>query len=246
MCLTKGGLADIAANCALTNGHDHTGVMDTFGYCHDELDGSRSFLKDNKFVPIRQLIEAVDGYAQDGDRTTDVFTHVLDGIASMIAKDPLGHEVMQQFKDQGLEHVLLRAMDKVVDDVNAANLEMKYEVDDEEASLTPKTMANAKDQVMMQCIGDFYNTLCYEQMDPKLDQLRRKLEEMDVPMFGTEDWVHHQRPAIDIKMSPRSPDGQLLEDLFNGSGIEFDEKDAIDAARCGTVGIWIGIVMAEP
>ena len=229
--LMKAGLPDIAANCALENGDDHTGVCDTFGFCHDRLDDTRSFLRDNKLVPIRQLIEAVNSYAQDPERTETCFAHVVDGIADMIAKDPKGQEMITQFIDQGLEPVLLRAIDKVVDGVNGENMEMKYEEDDESANLTPKAMVEVKDKLMMQAIGDFYNSLCFEKMDPKMEQLKQRLEVCDVPLFGSDDWVQRQRPTIDIQMSPRSPDGQLLEDLFTGAGIEFDEKDAIDAAR---------------
>eukprot|EP01083_Nonionella_stella_P121567 365303_1 len=199
--LVEQGIMDVTTSCSLANINDHNGTKTAFGLCYDHVGDVDSFLFDNRHVSLDDLVDAIDTYGMDN--SSDVLAHVLDGICAMITADKAkGKDIMRQLADKGLEPVLMRAVDKI------QNTEEKSDEESEDHGFA------------MQSISDFYNTLCFENMDPKMAQLKSKLETLNVPLYGAKDWA---RSIL-----------HTSEDTDTGSKYDFiknNESDAIQKVK---------------
>ena len=234
--LIDNGLLDTSVSCALVKKDDYIGVCDTFGFTHDHVGDVKSVNGKNIDIPnIKNLVDFVDLYAPEA--VADVLTNVLDGMLAIIEADKLPKEILQEFIDNGLEKALIKAIDK--------NKSLSNNIDsDEEEKYGSETDIMLKwgndnsdedKKKIIDCIADFYNTLEFDKLNPKMSQLKAKLNEMDIGIYGTDKWLDQQDPNGSYKKLARvktpDSDDQVLEDLYAESKYQFDEQDAMQLIK---------------
>ena len=150
----------------------------------------------------------------------------------MIAADSSGKELVQRFQDKGWEPVLMRAIDNVR---NASNdgIEIKYDDDggEDELTLSMKSPGKQPQHPMVGVIADFYNSLCFEGLSPKLSQLKAKLEGLGIPIYGAPEWLKQYKQEDQPPVPAKTADAEILEHLFQESKYELDEADAMQMVR---------------